>query len=369
MNKIKLLLVSVFLIALSLPAYLVQAQTGTTVEINAGNPIVLETGGSLTGIPLDIKNIVVSSGAQGLAAFDLTINWDAGVIRVGSLTITGDTAARGFSPAISNIDNTVGTFRIVGATTQQPYSTANLTLATFGITAVGSAGKVTAITVTVTNLADNALKEITPRTPVSAQVQIRAAAAGGTTGNASVSLVAINLSPTDSSILLGQTQQFTATGTYTDKSIVNITSLVTWTSSNQAMVAIETTGTNPGLVTGLAVGTTTIRAALGAVSAITTLTITKVEENPVTVTSPPENQVGTPTPPATTAPPKPGQTPAAPVPDGETSATNTPPTSPAAAAPPPELGDNSAINWWLFGGIGAGVVILGLVSYLLLRRR
>src|SRR3990170_2489412 len=109
MNKVKLLLVTFCLLALSLPAHLVQAQTSTTVEIGAGNPIILQPGGSLTGIPLDINNIVVSTGAQGLAGFDLTLNWDAKVIRVDSLTASGAALLMGFGFTYGAIDNSAGT--------------------------------------------------------------------------------------------------------------------------------------------------------------------------------------------------------------------------------------------------------------------
>ncbi len=68
----------------------------------------------------------------------------------------------------------------------------------------------------------------------------------------SVSLQSIAVTPSNPSINQSQTQQFTATGTYSDGSTKNITTSVSWTSSNTAVAAI---GVNTGLATGIAAGT------------------------------------------------------------------------------------------------------------------
>ncbi len=84
-------------------------------------------------------------------------------------------------------------------------------------------------------------------------------------------LVSIAVTPANPSIAKGATQQFTATGTYSDKSTQNITSSVTWASSNLLAAAI----TPGGLATGVGIGTSTITAALGSVvSPADTLTVT-----------------------------------------------------------------------------------------------
>ena len=190
-------------------------------------------------------------------------------------------------------------------------------------------------------------------------------------GMTSSQLVSIAVTPAAPSIAAGQTRQFAAMGTYNDKSIANITSIVTWTSSNVATATIQTTGkANPGLATGLAAGTITITATLGTISATTTLTVTKVEENPTTSPAEPEQKVVTPTPSST--PPSPGETPSTTTPTEEMKTTNTPPAAPVApvvpgAPPAPPPAPAVMINWVLVGGITAGVVILGFVLYFLLR--
>ncbi len=89
----------------------------------------------------------------------------------------------------------------------------------------------------------------------------------------SVSLQSIAVSPSNPSINQSQTQQFTATGTYSDGSTKNITTSVSWTSSNTAVASI---GVNTGLATGVAAGSSQITAMLGSItSPVDTLTVVK----------------------------------------------------------------------------------------------
>ncbi len=82
-------------------------------------------------------------------------------------------------------------------------------------------------------------------------------------------LVTITLGPQTPTIALGTTQQFTASGTYTDGSVQDLTATVQWTSSS-AMVAVMNA---TGLATSAGTGTATITAMLGTVTASTTLTV------------------------------------------------------------------------------------------------
>lgn len=63
-------------------------------------------------------------------------------------------------------------------------------------------------------------------------------------------------------LAIGATRQFTATGTYSDDSVVDITSQVTWASSNAAVATVS----SAGLTIGIAVGNTEITAALSGVT-------------------------------------------------------------------------------------------------------
>jgi hypothetical protein len=55
-------------------------------------------------------------------------------------------------------------------------------------------------------------------------------------------LASIAISPTSATLNSGGTQQFTATGTFADGSTSDLTSQVTWTSSNTAALTISTSG-------------------------------------------------------------------------------------------------------------------------------
>lgn len=70
---------------------------------------------------------------------------------------------------------------------------------------------------------------------------------------------------------VGSTQQFTAMGTYSDDSNADITSQVTWVSSDTSIATIS----EAGLATGVAAGVTDITASFsGVTSSVITLTIT-----------------------------------------------------------------------------------------------
>ena len=69
-------------------------------------------------------------------------------------------------------------------------------------------------------------------------------------------LVSITVSPVADSITSGQTEQFTATGTYSDLSTENLTDSVTWASSDTSTATIST----KGLATGVGNGAVTITA-------------------------------------------------------------------------------------------------------------
>jgi uncharacterized protein YjdB len=103
------------------------------------------------------------------------------------------------------------------------------------------------------------------------------AASGSVTGTTTLTvnaiaptLSSIAVTPTNPSIPNGATQQFTATGTYSDASTKNITSTVTWSSLSTGVATISSTG----LAAAVGTGSSTIQAALGAVNGSTVLTVT-----------------------------------------------------------------------------------------------
>jgi len=115
---------------------------------------------------------------------------------------------------------------------------------------------------------------------------------GGLSGSTTLTvgppqLVSISVTPSSAQVAAGQTQQFTATGTYTDGSMQNITNSAAWSSSNTAVATVS----NAGLATGVAQGNATITAASGGISGTASLTVTppilvSIQVTPATVTLP-----------------------------------------------------------------------------------
>ena len=85
----------------------------------------------------------------------------------------------------------------------------------------------------------------------------------------SATLSSLSVAPANPSIPAGVTQQFTATGAYSDGTSHDITGLVTWTSSDGSVATIST----GSLATAAAAGTSTVTATSGGISGGTTLTV------------------------------------------------------------------------------------------------
>jgi uncharacterized protein YjdB len=78
--------------------------------------------------------------------------------------------------------------------------------------------------------------------------------------------------------------QFTATGTYTDKSTQNITSQVTWASATPSVATISNNAGSQGLATGVAAGTSTISAKLNGITETTVLSVANIVLQSIAVT-------------------------------------------------------------------------------------
>lgn len=88
-------------------------------------------------------------------------------------------------------------------------------------------------------------------------------------------LISIKVTPVSPTVALGSTTQFTATGTYADNSTADITSQVTWSSSNTPIATVD----NTGVANAVAFGTASIQATVSGLTDQTTLKI--VEGGPV----------------------------------------------------------------------------------------
>lgn len=87
-----------------------------------------------------------------------------------------------------------------------------------------------------------------------------------------VTLQAIKITPATPLLALASTRQLLATGIYSDGSSVNLTSQVAWATPSHAST-VSISSSEPGLVTGLALGPSAVTAALGGVMGVINLTV------------------------------------------------------------------------------------------------
>ncbi|MDP1822605.1 MAG: Ig-like domain-containing protein [Archangium sp.] len=110
---------------------------------------------------------------------------------------------------------------------------------------------------------------------------------GGTALNVSAAvLTAVSVTPSTPTIPLGTTQQFTATGIFSDSTTQDLTAQVVWSSSTPATASISNAAGSEGLATAAAVGSTTITATSGSLSGATALTISNATLQSISVTPP-----------------------------------------------------------------------------------
>ena len=92
--------------------------------------------------------------------------------------------------------------------------------------------------------------------------------------NVTADLNTISITPLSKTIRINEPFQYTATGTYSDNSVVNITGNVLWSSDNTTVANFINPETEKGLITGLALGSTSVTAACGiSVSSAASLTV------------------------------------------------------------------------------------------------
>jgi hypothetical protein len=97
-------------------------------------------------------------------------------------------------------------------------------------------------------------------------------------------LQSITIAPGTASIARGTTQQFVATGHYSDTSTQIITTQVNWGSNNPAVAGVSNTSGSEGLATGVSAGTNvTISAALNGITGTATITVTSAVLQSITV--------------------------------------------------------------------------------------
>ena len=208
---------------------------------------------------------VASGGlATGAGVGTATITAASGTIS-GSATLTVTAAALvSISVTPANPSFALGTTQQLAATgTYTDGSTLNLTSSVSWGT-----GNPSVATVNAQGLATSVTVGSTSVTATSGSI------VGSTTLYVTpATLVSIAVTPALPTITLGMTQQFTATGTYSDGSTQNITDTILWSSDTPTVATISNNAGSQGLATSVGAGAATISATSSSISGSTILTV------------------------------------------------------------------------------------------------
>jgi hypothetical protein len=117
--------------------------------------------------------------------------------------------------------------------------------------------------------------ELQPLQPGVAQINATYLGVTGSTAVTvtSATLQAINVTPGMGSIAVGQQLPFTATGTFSDSTSMDVTPYVTWLSNDTSVANVANAYPYNGQATGLSAGSTTITAIRGSVTGTAGLTV------------------------------------------------------------------------------------------------
>lgn len=204
-------------------------------------------------------------------------------VKAGTTTITASIGA------ISGSTNLTVTGAALTSISVSPATATLAVKGTLGFTATGSYADGTMADITESVLwASSSTKAAAVSNAAGSRGSVTGIAAGmanitatldGVTGTATVKvtaapLVSIAIAPQNPSLPLGTTQPFSATGTYADGSVVDISSQVTWSSSTASVASIDNAQGRAGTATALALGSTAIHAKLSGIDGQTTLTVT-----------------------------------------------------------------------------------------------
>lgn len=230
-----------------------------------------------------------------------TVTWHAVNPAVASITtaIGSGGLATGVAPGTTQITATLG--GVAGSTSLKVTAATLVSIAVTPANASIAKGAVRQLTATGT-FSDNTTQNLTASvawTPTTSSIATVSNAAGsvgkvtalspgtvtitatlggvsGTTGLTvtAAALVSIAVTPANASIAKGTTQPFTATGTYTDSSTLDLTTSVTWAPTTSAIATVSNAAGSQGLAGALTPGTVTVTATLGTIVGTTGLTVT-----------------------------------------------------------------------------------------------
>ncbi|MCZ7400949.1 MAG: Ig-like domain-containing protein [Candidatus Methanoperedens sp.] len=262
-----------------------------TVTVTAPTPVLT----SITVSPATASAVVGNTQTFTASPKDqfgnpisATVTWGSSNTGVGTITSAGVfTAISAGTTTITATNGSISGTATVTVTTPTPVLTSIIVSPATASVVVGNTQTFTAsprdqfgnaISATVTwsssNTGVGTITSMGVFTAISAGTTTITATSGGVSGTATVTVTAlppvltsITVSPATTSVVVGNTQTFTASPRDQFGNPINAT--VTWSSSNTGVGTI----TNAGLFTAIAVGTTTITATNGSISGTATVTV------------------------------------------------------------------------------------------------
>jgi type II secretory pathway component GspD/PulD (secretin) len=215
-----------------------------------------------TGSPIALGPAPSGSTQTGIVSPAVTLTVTSATLR----SIAISPAATAVAPGGTQQFTAVGTFS--DGTTQDITSDVSWTSSNTAVATIGSG-------------TGTALGQAAGSTQIIATMGSIASPAATLTGTTAI-LQSIALSAGTASIARNGTVQFVATGTFSDGSKQDVTSSVSWTSTNTTVASV---GIGSGLVRGLSTGSTQIKAVVGAISsASATISVTSATLKSITVT-------------------------------------------------------------------------------------
>jgi hypothetical protein len=242
--------------------------------------------GSVTWFSLTTSVATITSGglAKGVGTGSSTIQATSG-------SVTGSTVLAVSAATLTSIAVTPASPSIAKSATQQFTATGTFTdTSTQNIT-----GSVTwsSLNTSVATISSGGLA--TGANVGSSTIQATSGLISGSTvltvNAAAPALSSIAVTPANPSIQNGATQQFTATGIYSDSSTQDITTTVSWTSATTTVATISNAAGSNGIATAVGLGSSTIQAALGSVNGSTVLTVTAITATLTVLVVSPQNPV------------------------------------------------------------------------------
>ncbi|HVV81981.1 MAG TPA: Ig-like domain-containing protein [Kofleriaceae bacterium] len=271
----------------------------------------------ITGLTIEPPSVTLPAGLQ------TQLTAQARLVDGSTHAVTGQVTWESAQPEVATIDaagevttHATGT-AVITATLEDQMAIATVTVTAAKLTAIAVTpdspqvpiGATRSLTATGT-FTDGSMRDVTAMVQWSAQfpavasVSLVGVVTGNQLGSTKVTaqmgnvlgsttvmvvppvLVSIAVTPANPTIAVGQAQAFLATGTYSDASTANLTAMVTWSSSMMNVATISNAAGTQGRASALAMGTTSIKATLGAIEGMTNLTVGAPVLTSISVTPP-----------------------------------------------------------------------------------